>query len=98
MTSNVQSDGNTVTVTTVDGHRIGFAMAELNAASTSREITTEWARGETPSSPEDTVREAKAEAEAYVARHHPSKPDEARQSKADNKGLGGALKDMLGLP
>ncbi len=98
MASNVQSDGKTVTVTTAEGHRIGFAMAELNAPSTSGEITTEWAGGEPPSSPEVTVRAAKAEAEAYAEQHHASKPDEARAAQQESKGLGGALKDVLGLP
>ena len=98
MTSQVQSDGKTVTVTTGEGHRIGFAMAELNAASTAGEITTAWAGGVAPSSPEVTVRAAKADAEAYVAQHEGSKPSEAQASKEDNKGVGGFLKDALGLP
>ncbi len=50
MASNIESDGKTVTVTTSEGHRIGFAMAELNATSTSGEITTEWAGGVPPNS------------------------------------------------
>ena len=98
MASNVQSDGRTVTVTTEEGHRIGFAMAELNVPSTSGEITTEWAGGVPPRNPEVTVRAAKTEAEAYALQHHASKPDEARAAKAEGKGLGGALKDALGLP
>ena len=98
MASNIQSDGKTVTVTTDEGHRIGFAMAELNAASTSGEITTEWAGGVPPSSVDIAVRGAKADAEAYVAQHHSSKPDEARAAKEDDKGLAGALKTVLGLP
>ncbi len=98
MASNIQSDGKTVTVTTDEGHQIGFAMAELNAASTSGEITTDWADGVPPASVEIAVRGAKADAEAYVAQHHPSKPDEARAAKEDDKGLGGALKSVLGLP
>ncbi len=98
MASNVHSDGNTVTVTTEEGHKIGFAMAELNAASTSGEIRTEWAGGVPPASPEVTVRAAKTEAEAHVAQHEPSKPAEAQAAAEDNKGIGGALKDMLGLP
>ena len=98
MTSQVQSDGKTVTVTTGEGHRIGFAMAELNAPSTAGEITTEWAGGVPPSSPEVTVRAAKADAETYVAQHEDSRPSEAQASKEGNKGVGGFLKDALGLP
>ena len=45
-----------------------------------------------------TVRAAKADAEAYVAQHEGSKPSEAQASKEDNKGVGGFLKDALGLP
>ena len=98
MAANIHSDGHTVTVTTEEGHKIGFGMAELNAASTSGEIRTEWAGGVPPASPEVTVRAAKTEAEAHVAQHDPSKPAEAQAAAEDNKGLGGALKDMLGLP
>ena len=98
MASNIESDGKIVTVTTAEGHRIGFAMAELDAASTSGEITTEWAGGVPPSSVERTVRAAKTEAEAYAAQHHPSAPGEAQASKEDDKSIGGALKSMLGLP
>ena len=98
MAANIHSDGHTVTVTTEEGHRIGFAMAELNAASTSGEIRTEWAGGVPPASPEVAVRAAKTEAEAYVAQHEPSKPAEAQAVAEDSKGIGGALKDMLGLP
>lgn len=98
MASNIESDGKTVTVTTEEGHRIGFAMAELNAASTSGEITTEWAGGVPPANAERTVRAAKTEAEAYAAIHHASKPDEARAAREEEKGLGGTLKDILGLP
>jgi hypothetical protein len=64
MASNIQSDGKTVTVTTEEGHKIGFAM---NAPSTSDEITADWAGGVPPSSPEITVRAAKADAEAHIA-------------------------------
>ena len=96
--SQVQSDGATVTVTTSEGHRIGFAMAELNVPSTAGEITTEWADGTPPNNPEIVVRNAKADAEAYVAQHEPSRPAEAQASKEDDKGVGGALKDALGLP
>jgi hypothetical protein len=39
---------------------------------------------------------AEAKAEAYAAQHHASKPDEARA--AQDKGIGSALKDMVGLP
>lgn len=98
MASNIESDGKTVTVTTAEGHRIGFAMAELNAPSTAGEITTEWAGGVPPSSVEIVVRGAKTEAEAYAAQHHASKPEEARTAKEEDKGFGGALKDALGLP
>lgn len=98
MASNIESDGKTVTVTTDEGHRIGFAMAELNAASTSGEITTEWAGGVPPQSAERTVHAAKAEAEAYAAQHHPDAPAQAQAAKEEDKGLGGTLKDMLGLP
>ena len=98
MASNIESDGKTVTVTTDEGHRIGFAMAELNAASTSGEITTGWANGVPPGSAERTVSAAKQEAEAYAAQHHASKPEEARAAQEADKGLGGTLKDMLGLP
>ena len=98
MTSRIESDGKTVIVTTDAGHRIGFAMAELNVASTSGEITTEWAGGVPPASVEVAVRGAKAEAEAYAAQHHASKPEEARAAREEGKGLGGALKDILGLP
>ena len=98
MASNVHSDGKTVMVTTEEGHKIGFAMAELNAPSTSGEITTDWAGGVPPNNPETTVRAAKADAEAHVAQHETSKPAEAQASKEDNKGFGGALKDALGLP
>ena len=55
MTSKIESDGKTVIVTTCEGHRIGFAMAELNAPSTSGEITTGWANGVPPQSAERTV-------------------------------------------
>ena len=98
MASNIQSDGKTVTVTTEEGHKIGFAMAELNAPSTSGEITTEWANGVPPDSVEIAVRGAKTEAEAYAAQHHASKPEEARVAREESKGIGGALKDVLGLP
>ena len=98
MASDIQSDGKTVTVTTDEGHRIKFAMAELNVPSTSGEITTDWAGGVPPGSVEIVVRGAKAEAEAYAAQHHASKPEEARTAKEEGKGLGGALKDVLGLP
>jgi hypothetical protein len=98
MASNIESDGKTVTVTTEEGHRIGFAMSELNVGSTSGDITTDWAGGVPPSSVERCVRAAKSEAEAYAAQHHPSKPDEARAAQQENKGLGGAVKDALGLP
>ena len=98
MASTIESDGKTVTVTTAEGHRIGFAMSELNVASTSGDITTDWAGGVPPSSVERTVRAAKTEAEAYAAQHHPSKPDEARAAQQDSKGLGGTLKAALGLP
>ena len=98
MATNIDSDGKTVTVTTEEGHRIGFGMAELNAPSTTGEITTEWAGGVPPSSVERTVRAAKAEAEAYAAQHHASKPDEARAAQDADKGVGGKVKDMLGLP
>ncbi len=98
MASHIESDGKTVTVTTAEGHRIGFAMSELNVASTSGDITTDWAGGVPPDSVERTVKAAKTEAEAYAAQHHPSKPDEARAAQQDGKGLGGALKDVLGLP
>ncbi len=74
MASNIASDGKTVTVTTSEGHCIGFAMAELNATSTSGEITTEWAGGVPPYSVERAVHAAKAEAEAYAAQHHPGAP------------------------
>ncbi len=50
MASNIESDGKTVTVTTSEGHRIGFATAELNAASIPSEITTDWAGGVPPHS------------------------------------------------
>ena len=73
-------------------------MAELNVASTSGEITTAWAGGVPPASVERTVRAAKTEAEAYAARHHASKPEEARAAQEADKGIGGTLKDMLGLP
>ncbi len=89
MASNVQSDGKIVTVTTEEGHKIGFAMAELNVPSTSGEITTEWAGGQPPSSPEVTVRAAKTDAEAYAKQHHASKPEEARAAQQENQGLGG---------
>lgn len=98
MATNVQSDGETVTVTTEEGHRIGFAMAELNAPSTAGEITTDWAGGVPPSSPEATVRAAKADAEAHVARHETAKPAEAQARRESEKGLAGALKSVLGLP
>ncbi len=98
MVSNIESDGETVTVTTDERHRIGFAMSELHVASTSGRITTDWADGVPPSNPELTVMAAKAEAEAYAAQHHPSKPEEARARQHAEKGLGGTLKDMLGLP
>ncbi len=98
MTSNIESDGKTVTVTTDEGHRIGFAMAELNAASTSGEITTHWAGGVPPASVERTVAAAKTEAEAFAEQHHPDAPGKAQAAKEQNKGLGGTLKDMLGLP
>lgn len=98
MPSKIESDGRTVFVMTEAGHRIGFAMAELDAASTSGEITTEWAGGVPPASVETAVRGAKAEAEAYAAQHHASKPEEARAAKKEGKGLGGTLKDILGLP
>ena len=64
----------------------------------STESTTAWAGGVPPSDPEVAVRAAKAEAEVYAAQHHPSAPDEARAAKEDGKGLGGNVKDMLGLP
>ena len=67
MTSKVHSDGGTVTVTTAEGHRIGFALGELHAPSTAGEITTDWAGGVPPANPEAVVRAAKAEAEAHVA-------------------------------
>lgn len=98
MASNVHSDGDTVTVTTAEGHRIGFAMAELNAASTAGRITTHWAGGVPPSDPEGVVRAAKAEAEAHAAHHSPDAPAEAQASKRDNKSLGDTLKGALGLP
>jgi hypothetical protein len=98
MASDLQSDGKTVAVTTVEGHKIGFAMAELNAPSTSGEITTEWAGGVPPASVEIVVRGAKAEAEAYAAQHHASKPEEARAAKEKGKGIGKVVKDALGLP
>ena len=98
MASNIESDGNTVMVTTDEGHRIGFAMAELNAPSTAGEITTDWAGGTPPASVERTVRAAKTEAEAYAAQHHASKPDEARAADAEEGGLGTTLKSVLGLP
>ena len=98
MASQVHHDGNTVTVTTDEGHRIGFAAGELNAPSTSGEITTDWAGGVPPANPETTVRAAKADAEAHVAQHGaPSAPDEAQQGQ-ERKGLGGAIKDALGMP
>ena len=96
--SEVQSDGKTVTVTTSEGHRIGFAMAELNVPSTAGEITTHWAGGVPPTNLETVVREAKAEAEAHVARHEASKPAEAQTAKEESKGVSGTLKDVLGLP
>ena len=98
MASNIQSDGRTVTVTTGEGHRIGFAMAELNVPSTSGEITTDWANGVPQGNVEIAVRGAKAEAEAYAAQHHASKPEEARVAKQESKGFGAAVKDVLGLP
>lgn len=98
MASSIQSDGKTVTVTTGEGHKIGFAMAELNAPSTSGEITTDWANGVPPSNVEVVVRGAKAEAEAYAAQHHASQPEEARAAKEQSKGFGGIVKDVLGLP
>ena len=98
MASNIESDGKTVTVTTDEGHRIGFAMAELNAPSTSGEITTDWAGGTPPASVERAVKAAKTEAEAYAAQHHPSKPDEARAANAEKQGLAGTVKSVLGLP
>ena len=85
MASNIESDGKTVTVTT-DG-----APDRIRDGG-------DWADGVPPASVEIAVRGAKADAEAYVAQHHPSKPDEARAAKEDNKGIGGALKDVLGLP
>ena len=97
MATNIQSDGTTVTVTTEEGHKIGFAMAELNVPSTSGEITTDWAGGVPPNNPETTVRAAKTDAEAYVAQHETSKPAEAQASKEENKGIAGALKTVLGL-
>ena len=97
MATNIQSDGTTVTVTTKEGHKIGFAMAELNVPSMSGEITTDWAGGVPPNNPETTVRAAKTEAEAYVAQHETSKPAKAQASKEDNKGIAGALKIVLGL-
>lgn len=87
MASNIQSDGKTVTVTTGEGHRIGFTMAELNAPSTSGEITTEWAGGVLPNNTELTVRAAKSEAEHYTARHHPSAPGESLTQKMDDPAL-----------
>lgn len=98
MTSKIESDGKTVIVTTDEGHRIGFAMAELNAPSTSGEITTGWANGVPPQSAERTVAAAKLEAEAYAAEHHAGKPAEARAVNEAEKGLGGKLMDALGLP
>ena len=98
MALHIESDGKTVTVTTDDGHRIGFAMAELNAASTSGEITTHWAGGTPPASVERTVAAAKAEAEAYAAQHHGEAPEKARTEQQETKGIGGTIKDALGLP
>ncbi len=98
MASKIESDGKTVTVTTSEWHRIGFAMAELNAASISGEITTEWAGGVPPHGVERTVHAAKAEAEAYAAQHHPGAPGEAQAAKDRDKELGGTLKDLLGVP
>ena len=98
MASDIQSDGKTVTVTTDEGHRIGFRMAELNAPSVSGEITTEWAGGVPPNNPETTVRAAKTQAEQYVARHEPSAPADAQASKEANKSLGDKVKAGLGLP
>lgn len=37
-------------------------------------------------------------AEAHVAQHEPAKPAEAQAAAEDSKDIGGALKDMLGLP
>ena len=98
MASNIESAGEPVTVTTAEGHRIRFAMAELNVPSTSGEITTGWADGVPPESVERTVAVAKLEAEAYAAEHHVGKPAEARTANEAEKGLGGKLMDALGLP
>ncbi len=97
MASHIESDGNTVTVTTDEGHRIGFAMAELNAASTAGEITTDWSGGVPPDNVERCVRAAKAEAEAHVAQHQPEKPEAARAARDADRGVVGALKDTFGL-
>ena len=67
MASGITSDGKTVTVTTDEGHRIGFGMAELNADRTSGDITTKWNGGVPPTSIERTVAAAKIGAEAYSA-------------------------------
>ena len=64
----------------------------------SGEITTDWAGGVPPPSVEIAVRGAKAEAEAYAAQHHASVPEQARAANENGKGLGGALKDIIGLP
>ena len=98
MASNIDSDGTTVTVTTGEGHRIGFAMEELGVPSTMGEITTEWANGVPPDSVERTVLAAKKEAEAYAAEHHSGVPAEARAKRDQDRGLGDTLKDMIGLP
>lgn len=97
MASRIESDGRTVTVTTDEGHRIGFVMAEMNAPSTSGEITTDWAGNATPRNTEATVQAAKAEAEAYTARHHAAAPDEARATQNPDETVAGSLKAIFAL-
>ena len=97
MASNIESDSKTVTVTTDEGHRIGFAMAELNAASTSGEITTKWSGGVPPISTERTVGAAKIEAETYSTLNHPLAPGDARIEQNRDKGAWSILRSLFGL-
>ncbi len=93
----VEHVGDDVTVTTDEGHRIGFKVAQLNAPSNSGEVTTEWAGGVTPRNTEVTVRAAKEVAERHVAEHAPEAPAQARAVEDAPKSVGETLKGMVGL-
>ena len=97
MASGITSDGKTVTVTTDEGHRIGFGMAELNANKTSGDITTKWNGGVPPTSTERTVAAAKIDAETYSAQNHASAPGDARSEQNRDKGIWSIFQSLFGL-